>query len=71
MTYDGHSFLLFITLYAVSRFIIEFYRWDSNIEFAGILSYTQFFSITITITLWISFYVSANIRRKLMNLKKL
>jgi phosphatidylglycerol:prolipoprotein diacylglycerol transferase len=64
MTNDGHLFLLFITLYSVSRFIIEFYRWDLNIDLAGILSYIQFFSIAIAIALWISYYLFANMRRK-------
>ena len=44
--FDGRTFWLYILLYAVSRFIIEFYRGDDR-GMVGVLSTSQFISLVL------------------------
>lgn len=46
-TFDGQLFLVFTTLYSLSRFLIEFYRGDITRGSVGILSLPQLFSLII------------------------
>ncbi|MFQ6113141.1 MAG: prolipoprotein diacylglyceryl transferase [bacterium] len=57
--FDGQLFLSFILLYAVTRFIIEFFRGDEPREFIAILSLSQWISIVIgvvTVTILTKLY---------------
>jgi phosphatidylglycerol:prolipoprotein diacylglycerol transferase len=45
--YPGRTFCLYILLYAISRFIIEFYRGDERGVVFGTLSTSQFVSVLI------------------------
>ena len=45
--YPGRTFWLYMLLYAISRFIIEFYRGDIDRGFIGPLSTSQFISVIL------------------------
>jgi phosphatidylglycerol:prolipoprotein diacylglycerol transferase len=45
--YGGRTFWLYILLYAISRFIIEFFRGDERGMVFGVLSTSQFVSVLI------------------------
>ena len=46
MPFAGRTFWLYMLLYAVSRFIIEFYRGDER-GAVGVLSTSQFISVIL------------------------
>ena len=54
--FPGRTFWLFVLLYAVSRFVIEFYRGDDRGMVFGLLSTSQFISVVLAplslIMLW-------------------
>ena len=54
--FPGRTFWLFVLLYAVSRFVIEFFRGDDRGLVFGLLSTSQFISVVLTplslIMLW-------------------
>src|SRR5687768_5638627 len=55
-SFPGRTFWLFVLLYSVSRFIIEFYRGDDRGVIFGMLSTSQFISVVLAplslIMLW-------------------
>ncbi|HKL94605.1 MAG TPA: prolipoprotein diacylglyceryl transferase family protein [Clostridia bacterium] len=54
---DGTLFSLYCILYAVGRFIIEFWRGDAERGFVGLLSWSQFISIIILIVVSLIYIV--------------
>lgn len=47
---DGMIFALYVIIYSIGRFIIEFFRGDTERGFVGVLSTAQFISIFIMLT---------------------
>ena len=57
--YPGRTFWLYMLMYAVSRFIIEFYRGDERGLVLGVLSTSQFIStvlvpLSLVMLLWLA-----------------
>jgi phosphatidylglycerol---prolipoprotein diacylglyceryl transferase len=57
--YPGRTFWLYMLMYAVSRFIIEFYRGDERGLVFGLLSTSQFIStvlvpLSVVMLVWLS-----------------
>jgi phosphatidylglycerol:prolipoprotein diacylglycerol transferase len=45
--YPGRTFWLYMLMYGISRFIIEFYRGDERGVIVGVLSTSQFISVVL------------------------
>ena len=57
--FPGRTFWMFVLLYAVSRFIIEFYRGDDRGMVLDVLSTSQFISVVLApLSLFMLWYLS-------------
>ena len=66
---DGNAFVLYCVLYAVFRFIVEFWRGDPVRGFVGALSWSQFIGVLILIGVGIYLTVRNILRRKKIGLE--
>jgi phosphatidylglycerol---prolipoprotein diacylglyceryl transferase len=58
-SFDGQVFVLYLTLYSVVRFTIEFFRGDADrgFLFSGLLSTSQFISVILLISAATLFFI--------------
>lgn len=56
--FEGQILILYIMLYAVGRFVLEFYRGDERgVFFYGFLSHSQFFAILLFLVSILGYYI--------------
>jgi len=65
----GNVFVLYLAMYAVLRFIVEFWRGDPVRGFVGLLSWSQFIGILILLSIGIYLLIRYIRQRKKINIE--